>query len=108
MQDVTQTHTHTPSPHLPFIPQSKERAATAIADNSDAARKIKDAFRSKMATYIVSVLNPYRRGDCREGKITCTEDFKYLARKVRHQAPPPPPAGGDVWKDSVRQKLIQH
>ncbi|XP_050692390.1 histone-lysine N-methyltransferase SETD2-like isoform X3 [Eriocheir sinensis] len=64
--------------------KSKERAATAIADNSDAARKIKDTFRSKMATFIVSVLNPYRRGDCREGKITCTEDFKYLARKLTH------------------------
>lgn len=37
-----------------------------------------------MATFIVSVLNPYRRGDCREGKITCTEDFKYLARKLTH------------------------
>lgn len=64
--------------------KSKERAATAIADNSDTARKIKDTFRSKMATFIVSVLNPYRRSDCREGKITCTEDFKYLARKLTH------------------------
>ncbi|XP_042870780.1 histone-lysine N-methyltransferase SETD2-like isoform X2 [Penaeus japonicus] len=64
--------------------KSKERAASAIADNSEAARKIKDSFRSRMATFIVSVLNPYRRGDCKEGKITCTEDFKYLARKLTH------------------------
>lgn len=64
--------------------KSKERAATAIADNSDTARRIKDTFRSKMATFIVSVLNPYRRGDCKEGRITCTEDFKYLARKLTH------------------------
>lgn len=74
-----------PPTNLLLFPQSKERAATAIADNSDTARKIKDTFRSKMATFIVSVLNPYRRGDCREGKITCTEDFKYLARKVRRE-----------------------
>lgn len=64
--------------------KSKERAATAIADNSDNGRRIKDTFRSKMATFIVNVLNPYRRGDCKEGKITCTEDFKYLARKLTH------------------------
>ncbi|XP_068207077.1 histone-lysine N-methyltransferase SETD2 isoform X2 [Palaemon carinicauda] len=64
--------------------KSKERAATAIADNSDSARKCKENFRAKMATYIVSVLNPYRRDDCKIGRITCNEDFKYLARKLTH------------------------
>ncbi|KAK7065809.1 Histone-lysine N-methyltransferase setd2 [Halocaridina rubra] len=64
--------------------KSKERAASAIADNSDTARKCKENFRAKMATYIVSVLNPYRRDDCRIGRITCNDDFKYLARKLTH------------------------
>lgn len=64
--------------------KSKERAATAIADNSDSARKCKENFRAKMATYIVSVLNPYRKDDCKIGRITCNEDFKYLARKLTH------------------------
>ncbi|KAF2368332.1 WW domain [Trinorchestia longiramus] len=64
--------------------KSKERAATAIADNSERARKIKDLFRSRMATFIVSVLNPYRRADCKQGRINTTDDFKYLARKLTH------------------------
>ncbi|KAA0197663.1 hypothetical protein HAZT_HAZT000597 [Hyalella azteca] len=64
--------------------KSKERAATAIADNSERARKIKDLFRSRMATFIVSVLNPYRRADCKKARINTTDDFKYLARKLTH------------------------
>lgn len=50
--------------------------------NSDVARKIKENFRSNMATVVVSVLNSYRKPDCKEGRITNTEDFKHLARKV--------------------------
>lgn len=51
--------------------------------NSEAARKIKETFRSNMASTVVSSLNVYRKPDCREGRITNTEDFKHLARKVR-------------------------
>lgn len=46
------------------------------------AKKIKEAFRSSMAVVMVSILNTYRKPDCKEGRITNTEDFKHLARKV--------------------------
>lgn len=50
--------------------------------NSESAKKIKETFRSNMATVVVSVLNSYRKSDCKEGRITNTDDFKHLARKV--------------------------
>lgn len=45
-------------------------------------RKIKDTFRINMANVMVHFLNPYRKNDCKQGRITNTEDFKHLARKV--------------------------
>lgn len=48
-------------------------------------RKIKDTFRINMANVMVHFLNPYRKNDCKQGRITNTEDFKHLARKVRLQ-----------------------
>lgn len=50
--------------------------------NSEGAKKIKEAFRSSMAGVMVNILNPYRKPDCKEGRIVNTEDFKHLARKV--------------------------
>lgn len=50
--------------------------------DSEAAKKIKESFRSSMAVVMVSILNTYRKPDCKEGRITNTEDFKHLARKV--------------------------
>lgn len=50
--------------------------------NSENAKKIKESFRSNMATVVVSVLNAYRKPDCKEGRITNTDEFKHLARKV--------------------------
>lgn len=35
-----------------------------------------------MSQFIVQCLNPYRKPDCKLGRITNTEDFKHLARKV--------------------------
>ena len=62
---------------------SLEKPVTVAADtSSDAARRIKDQFRLNMAGVIVTHLNPYRKPDCRMGRITNTEDFKHLARKV--------------------------
>lgn len=56
----------------------------AIAQSNEltAERKIKDTFRINMANVIVRFLNSYRQNDCKQGRITNTEDFKYLARKV--------------------------
>lgn len=52
--------------------------------NNESAKKIKEIFRSSMATTVVSVLNAYRKPDCKEGRIVNTEDFKHLARKLTH------------------------
>ncbi|XP_023021580.2 LOW QUALITY PROTEIN: SET domain containing 2 [Leptinotarsa decemlineata] len=52
--------------------------------NSDAAKKIKETFRTNMASTVVSSLNAYRKTDCTEGRITNTDDFKHLARKLTH------------------------
>lgn len=50
--------------------------------NCEASRKIKEMFRSNMAGVMVSILNHYRKPECKEGRITNTDDFKHLARKV--------------------------
>ncbi|GFQ81316.1 histone-lysine N-methyltransferase SETD2 [Trichonephila clavata] len=69
---------------------SKKRSTTtAAADtsssiNTEIAKKIKELFRTKMSSFVVQCLNPYHREDCRVGKITSSEDFKYLARKLTH------------------------
>ena len=39
-------------------------------------------FLFQISTHIVSCLNPYTKKDCTTGRITNSEDFKYLARKV--------------------------
>lgn len=56
-----------------------------ISDNSETGKKIKETFRSDMAGVMVSILNAYRKPECKEGRITNTEDFKHLARKVSAQ-----------------------
>lgn len=65
---------------------TKSTAKTRIKEmaewNDEHAKKIKEVFRSTMATTVVGVLNAYRKPDCREARITNTEDFKHLARKV--------------------------
>lgn len=53
--------------------------------HSEDAKKIKETFRANMASTVVSSLNAYRKSDCKEGRITNTEDFKHLARKVSKQ-----------------------
>lgn len=47
-------------------------------------KKAKDRFLAHMSLFVVSVLNSYRKPDCKRGKITSTEDFKYLAKKLTH------------------------
>lgn len=61
---------------------SKSRMKEMREWNDEHAKKIKEVFRSTMATTVVGVLNAYRKPDCKEARITNTEDFKHLARKV--------------------------
>ena len=36
----------------------------------------------QMSTWVVKCLDPFRKADCKLGRIASTEDFKHLARKV--------------------------
>lgn len=97
---------------IPVSPlQSSKKPKTAEADtSSELAKKSKEVFRKEvrdlgmglglrlgwdggsreliqcclpqMSQFIVQCLNPYRKPDCKVGRITTTEDFKHLARKV--------------------------
>ncbi|KAI4488685.1 hypothetical protein M0802_011393 [Mischocyttarus mexicanus] len=58
--------------------------STSSDFSSMSERKIKDTFRINMANVMVHFLNPYRKNDCKQGRITNTEDFKHLARKLTH------------------------
>ncbi|XP_043487788.1 uncharacterized protein LOC122514802 [Polistes fuscatus] len=58
--------------------------STSSDFTSMSERKIKDTFRINMANVMVHFLNPYRKNDCKQGRITNTEDFKHLARKLTH------------------------
>lgn len=51
--------------------------------NSEDSKRIKDKFRSDIAGVIVQHLGPYRREDCKIGRISNTDDFKHLAKKVK-------------------------
>ncbi|KAG1683065.1 Histone-lysine N-methyltransferase SETD2 [Nymphon striatum] len=58
---------------------------TAAADtSSELVKKTKELFRAKMSSHIVHCLNPFRKPDCKLGRVTSTEDFKHLARKLTH------------------------
>ncbi|XP_022064034.2 histone-lysine N-methyltransferase SETD2 isoform X2 [Acanthochromis polyacanthus] len=64
---------------------SKFSTKTAEADtSSELAKKSKETFRKDISQFIVQCLNPYRKPDCKSGRISNTEDFKHLARKLTH------------------------
>lgn len=65
-------------------PVEEEVAEAAAASSEEAARKIKEQFRCSMARVMVQHLNPYRHPDAPAARITCTADFKHLARKVAY------------------------
>ena len=76
------------------LQNSSRYTTTAPADTSSSSirkqtpcstRKVLEHFRVKMSQYVVHCLNPYRRNDCKQGRILNNDDFKYLARKVSHQ-----------------------
>ncbi|XP_073407265.1 histone-lysine N-methyltransferase SETD2 isoform X2 [Dendrobates tinctorius] len=65
--------------------KSSKKAKTAEADtSSELAKRSKEVFRKEMSQFIVQCLNPYRKPDCKIGRINTTEDFKHLARKLTH------------------------
>ena len=47
-------------------------------------KQLKDRFRADVSALVVQVLNPYRKPDCKVGRIDNKDDFKYLARKLTY------------------------
>ncbi|KAJ7322072.1 hypothetical protein JRQ81_018359 [Phrynocephalus forsythii] len=73
------------TPTMDAKPVSSKKPKTVEADtSSELAKKSKEVFRKEMSQFIVQCLNPYRKPDCKVGRITTTEDFKHLARKLTH------------------------
>ncbi|XP_004931047.3 histone-lysine N-methyltransferase SETD2 isoform X2 [Bombyx mori] len=66
----------------PAVPAPPAPAPAAVS--AETSRRIKEQFRSAMAGVMVQHLNPYRHSDAPAGRITCTADFKHLARKLTH------------------------
>ncbi|XP_067835011.1 histone-lysine N-methyltransferase SETD2 isoform X2 [Heptranchias perlo] len=68
-----------------YSQSSKRKPKTAEADtSSELAKRSKELFRKEISQFIVLCLNPYRKPDCKLGRIVATEDFKHLARKLTH------------------------
>jgi hypothetical protein len=59
-----------------------EKKQKSIAYKKITTDKCKEAFRNQIANVVITHLNPYRKPDCKSGRIVSTEDFKHLARKV--------------------------
>lgn len=67
------------------VSSNSSKLVSAPADTSSITeRKKKDAFRTHMANFVVSCLNPYFHASCTKGRITNDKDFKHLARKVSY------------------------
>ncbi|XP_053684224.1 probable histone-lysine N-methyltransferase CG1716 [Sabethes cyaneus] len=62
----------------------KRKKTDKLDLNSEEAKKIKEKFRGEIAGVIVQHLGAYRKDSCQTGRITNTEDFKHLARKLTH------------------------
>ncbi|XP_078396984.1 histone-lysine N-methyltransferase SETD2 [Cetorhinus maximus] len=68
-----------------YSQSAKKKPKTAEADTStELAKRSKEMFRKEISQFIVLCLNPYRKPDCKLGRIVATEDFKHLARKLTH------------------------
>lgn len=87
-QSKKHVNVKSPKPVTPKTSKSTKKHKISVKTklkemtDSESAKKIKESFRSSMAVVMVSILNAYRKPDCKEGRITNTEDFKHLARKV--------------------------
>jgi len=83
--DKKRGHGHKKGKHK--VPPANTVAATVTINTCPQKFKdkeqAKEYFRNQIASVVVAHLNPFRKPDCTQGRIVCTEDFKHLARKVR-------------------------
>ena len=63
------------SPQSPSSPSPKNRQKKLSP---------KETFRHKLSKIVIHCLDQHRKPDCKYGRITCSEDFKYLARRLTY------------------------
>ncbi|CAK8674987.1 unnamed protein product [Clavelina lepadiformis] len=92
------------------IKKTTEKMATkaVIASGAEQAKKARETFRTKMSQHVVQCLGPYRKPDCKAGKITSTEDFKHLARKLTHNILMKEIKQVQVWEDLECNENVKH
>jgi hypothetical protein len=99
--------THSPpEPHAP-----PEKRAKVMKDRH---HKQKETFKHKLSKVVTQCLDQHRKPDCKYGRITCSEDFKYLARKLTHGLAEKElqrrhgSTGDLVFNDSIRSKVKEY
>nr|XP_039266370.1 histone-lysine N-methyltransferase SETD2-like isoform X1 [Styela clava] len=80
---------------------------------TEEGKKAKETFRLHMSQFVVQCLSQYRKSDRKVGRITSTEDFKHLARKLTHNIMQKEIKQVRVWEDldfnaNVRYKTKEY
>lgn len=77
----------TPSP-LPNSPSDSMKSLSPPSSSSPKTKQKKmsprEAFRHKLSKIVIHCLDQHRKPECKYGRITCSEDFKYLARRLTY------------------------
>uniref|UniRef100_A0A6F9DWB6 [histone H3]-lysine(36) N-trimethyltransferase n=1 Tax=Phallusia mammillata TaxID=59560 RepID=A0A6F9DWB6_9ASCI len=86
----------------------KLTGSASIASDTESAKKSREAFRSQMSQHVVQCLSAYRKSDCKIGRITSTDDFKHLARKLTHNVLTKEIKQVQVWEDLECNANVKH
>ena len=68
----------------PTISSTVCDASSSTTSNNNDFKVFKEKFREKLSKFIVKLLEPYLKPDCKYGYIQNVDDFKHLARKFTH------------------------
>uniref|UniRef100_H2YKZ5 WW domain-containing protein n=1 Tax=Ciona savignyi TaxID=51511 RepID=H2YKZ5_CIOSA len=79
-----------------------------VGNVTEEAKKAREIFRSKMSQHVVHCLNSYRKSDCQVGRITSTDDFKKLARKLTYNILMKEIKQVIVWDDLEYNANVKH
>jgi histone-lysine N-methyltransferase SETD2 len=76
-----QQQDESPCPHTPegSPPPSSSPSPKGRAKDKTTPKEV---FKKALSKLVVRCLDHHRKPDCKYGRITCSEDFKYLARKL--------------------------
>ncbi|XP_019853842.1 PREDICTED: histone-lysine N-methyltransferase SETD2-like isoform X2 [Amphimedon queenslandica] len=68
----------------PHTPEGSPPSLTPNQESTESRRQstAKDSFKHSLSKLVVRCLDHHRKPTCKYGRITCSEDFKHLARKL--------------------------